>query len=97
MNSSRRHSCRGGRHCTPPCAGLDGGSVSADGASHHGDVDIGAGVAHVLRQVEEDFNLIMNHDVKMKVMTELLNNMRVIKFQAWEKHFCKKIQPAREK
>ncbi|KAH6775582.1 multidrug resistance-associated protein 10 [Perilla frutescens var. hirtella] len=54
MNSNRRRPRRGDRHCTPPCAGLDCSDVGPGGANHHGDVDIGAGIAHVLRQAEED-------------------------------------------
>ncbi|XP_078503539.1 ATP-binding cassette sub-family C member 10-like isoform X2 [Lissotriton helveticus] len=49
------------------------------------------------RAMKNDFSLMKHKDTRLKLMTEILRGIQVIKFYAWEKHFTAKVKTIREK
>ncbi|KAJ1148481.1 hypothetical protein NDU88_001316 [Pleurodeles waltl] len=49
------------------------------------------------RVMKNDCDLMEHKDARLKLMTEILRGIQVIKFYAWEKHFADKVKTIREK
>ena len=58
-------------------------------------IPIGSFLGNIIRRLQ--MSLMKTTDARVTLMNELLNGIRIIKYFAWERHFIKKVNEAREK